>query len=38
MGLSDTVRKVEGREEWRRLVVMSCGAPTVNKIMGQIER
>ena len=34
----DTVRKAEEREEWRRLVVTSCGAPTVHKIMGQIER
>ena len=28
----------EEREEWRRLVVTSCGAPTVHKIMGQIDR
>ena len=28
LGLSDTVRKAEEREEWRRLVVTSCGAPT----------
>ena len=32
------VRKAEEREEWRRLVVTSCGAPTVHKIMGQIDR
>ena len=38
LGLSDTVRKAEEREEWRRLVVTSCGAPTVHKIMGQIDR
>ena len=38
MGLSDTVRKEEEREEWRRLVVTSCGVPTVHKIMGQIDR
>ena len=38
LGLSDTVRKAEDREEWRRLVVTSCGAPTVHKIMGQIDR
>ena len=35
LGLSDTVRKAE---EWRRLVVTSCGAPTVHKMMGQIDR
>ena len=38
LGLSDTVRKEEEREEWRRLVVTSCGAPTVHKIMGQTDR
>ena len=38
LGLSDTVRKAEEREEWRRLVVTSCGAPTVHKIIGQIDR
>ena len=38
LGLSNTVRKAEEREEWRRLVVTSCGAPTVYKIMGQIDR
>ena len=38
LGLSDTIRKVEEREEWWRLVVTSCGAPTVHKIMGQIDR
>ena len=38
LGLSDTVRKAEEREEWRRLVVTSCGAPTVHKIMGHIDR
>ena len=38
MGLSDTVRKAEEREEWRRLVVTSCGAPMVHKIMGQLDR
>ena len=32
--LSDTVRKSENREEWRSLVVSSCGAPTVHKTMG----
>ena len=34
LGLSDTVRKAEEREKWRRLVVTSCGAPAVYKIMG----
>ena len=38
LGLSDTVRKAEESEEWRRLVVTSCGAPTVHKIVGQIDR
>ena len=38
LGLSDTVRKAEEREKWRRLVVTSCGAPTVHKIIGQIDR
>ena len=38
LGLSDTVRKAEEREEWRRLVVTSCGAPAVHKIMGHINR
>ena len=38
LGLSDTMRKAEEREEWRRLVVTSCGAPTIHKIMGQIDR
>ena len=38
LGLSDTVRKAEERGEWRRLVVASCGTPTVHKIMGQIDR
>ena len=39
LGLSNTVRKAEEREEWRRLmVVTSCGAPTVHRIMGQIDR
>ena len=38
LGLSDTVRKAEEREKWWRLVVTSCGAPTVHEIMGQIDR
>ena len=38
LGLSDTVRKAEEREEWRRLVVTSCGALTVYRIMGQTDR
>ena len=38
LGLSDTVRKAEEREEWRRLVITSCGAQTVHKIMGQMDR
>ena len=38
LGQSDTVRKAEEREEWRRLVVTSSGATTVHKIMGQIDR
>ena len=38
LGLIDTVKKAEEREEWQRLVVTSCGAPTVHKIMGQIAR
>ena len=38
LGLSNTVRKAEEREEWQRLVVTSCGAPMAHKIMGQIDR
>ena len=34
LDLSDAVRRAEEREEWRLLVAMSCGAPTVPKTMG----
>ena len=32
--LSDAMRRAEERDEWRMLVVRSCGAPTVPKTMG----